>query len=107
MKQDYIETKGQNLKTGMTNRTKQALATKNKIFNIGIKLLRNKGFNEVNVQQITKEAGVSVGTFYHHFDSKLDLFMTLYRIADEHFETYVKQQLEGHNSFNKIIPELQ
>ncbi len=87
----------------ITNRTKQAQATKNKIFEVGIKLLRRKGFDQVNVALITKMAGVSVGTFYHYFDSKLDLFMDIYRSADKYFEEDIPSKLEGKNFFDKIL----
>ncbi len=58
----------------LTNRKKQALATREKLYTVGIKLLRAKGFDNVHIEQIAKDAGVSIGTFYHHFSSKLDLF---------------------------------
>lgn len=71
----------------LTNRDRQALATKNKIFQVGIKLIQKYGLDGVNVTRIAKAAGVSVGTFYHYYKSKLDLFMELYRSADHYFET--------------------
>ena len=87
----------------LTNRAKQALATRDKIYKTGIKILRNKGFDHVHVQQIAKEAGVSVGTFYHHFESKLDLFMELYRRADRYFEEDLPLKLKGKNTAQKIM----
>ncbi|WP_027400006.1 TetR/AcrR family transcriptional regulator [Anaerovorax odorimutans] len=79
----------------LTNRDKQAIATKNKIYKVGIKLLKKDGFDDVNITQIAKAAGVSVGTFYHYYHSKLDLFMDLYRNADKYFEKVVVEKLEG------------
>lgn len=70
----------------LTNRDKQAHATKNKIYQIGIKLIQKYGLDGVNVTQIAKASDVSVGTFYHYYKSKLDLFMDLYRIGDDYFE---------------------
>lgn len=103
MTKDINKNKDQKFEKNKTNRSKQAQATKDKIFQVGIRLLRSKGFDGVNVQQIAKAAGVSVGTFYHHFDSKLDLFMNLYRGVDEYFESTVANGLKGHNCFDKII----
>ncbi len=79
----------------LTNRDKQAIATKKKIYEAGIQLLQKQGFDQANVSQIAKSAGVSVGTFYHYYTSKLDLFMDLYRTADTYYEETISQQLSG------------
>lgn len=78
----------------LTSRDRQALATKNKIFQVGIKLIQKYGLDGVNVTRIAKSADVSVGTFYHYYKSKLDLFMELYRSADHYFETEIASRLE-------------
>lgn len=103
MTKDINSNENQNIEKNMTNRTRQALATRDKIFKVGMKLLRSKGFDGVNVRQIAKAAGASVGTFYHYFDSKLDLFMNLYRGADEHFESTVPEKIAGFNSLDKVL----
>lgn len=79
----------------LTSRDRQALATKKKIFQVGIKLIQKHGLDGVNVTRIAKAAGVSVGTFYHYYTSKLDLFMDLYRSADQHFETELAASLKA------------
>ena len=43
---------------------------KNKIIEVALKLINEKGFDNVSVSEITKEAGVSKGAFYIHFESK-------------------------------------
>lgn len=82
------------MKEKLTSRDKQALATKKKIYQIGIKLIRKYGLDGVNVTQIAKSAGISVGTFYHYYNSKLDLFMELYRKADHYYETRLIHSLK-------------
>lgn len=79
----------------LTSRDRQAIATKNRIFETGISLIQEHGLDGVNVSQIVAASGVSVGTFYHYYKSKLDLFMDLYRSADEYFETEMAEKLEG------------
>ena len=59
-------------KQKMTSRDIQAQATKDKIYKVGIELIQKYGIDGVNVTQIAKAAGVSVGTFYHYYTSKLD-----------------------------------
>ena len=79
----------------LTNRDKQAIATRKKIYKIGIKLIQKHGIDGVGVSQIAKAAGVSVGTFYHYYKSKLDLFMDIYRQADDFYEQELAPQLEA------------
>lgn len=76
----------------LTSRDKQAIATRKKIYRVGIKLIQKHGIDGVGVSQIAKAAGVSVGTFYHYYKSKLDLFMDLYRQADAFYENELAQQ---------------
>jgi AcrR family transcriptional regulator len=87
----------------MTSRAKQAEATKNKIYECGVKLIRKYGFDQVTVEQISSEAGVSVGTYYYYFESKFELFSEIYKRADEYFQTHVEGKLEAQNSVNQII----
>ena len=81
------------MKKQMTSRDKQAQATKNKIYKVGIKLIQKHGLDGINVSQIAKAAGISVGTFYHYYKSKLDLFMDLYRSADARYENELAVQI--------------
>src|SRR6201988_4589083 len=41
-----------------------------KLVDAGLKVLIEKGFNAVGVQDITAAAGVPKGSFYNHFESK-------------------------------------
>ncbi|MEJ2731269.1 MAG: TetR/AcrR family transcriptional regulator [Deltaproteobacteria bacterium] len=47
--------------------------TRQAIFNAAEKILGRNGVNRTNIAEITREAGVAQGTFYIHFDSKIDL----------------------------------
>lgn len=87
----------------LTSRDKQAIATKNKIYKVGIKLIQKHGIDGVGVSQIAKAAGVSVGTFYHYYKSKLDLFMDLYRQGDEYYENELAPKLTDLPFENKIL----
>jgi Transcriptional regulator len=48
-------------------------ATKQRIFHAAKKILQEQGYESLSLKNICKEAGVSNGSFYHHFDSKEDL----------------------------------
>lgn len=47
--------------------------TKRKIFCAAKDILRRQGYEELSIKNICDEAGVSNGSFYHHFKTKDDL----------------------------------
>ncbi len=47
--------------------------TKERIFRAAKRILKKKGYEELSIQNICEEAGVSNGSFYHHFKTKDDL----------------------------------
>lgn len=51
--------------------------TRTKIIESAIKLFSNRGYNKARVDDICEEAGISKGAFYHHFESKQALFLSL------------------------------
>lgn len=53
-------------------------------------------YEKVNIRAIVKKAGVSIGSFYSYFDSKLELFVY---IADYMYEALLKKQAE----FEKLL----
>ena len=63
----------------MTNRQSAALKTKQKIVEAGKKLIAEKGFDNVSVEDITRASGVAKGTFYTYFKRKEDIVFELSR----------------------------
>ncbi len=47
--------------------------TKERIFQAAKRILKKKGYEELSIKNICEEAGVSNGSFYHHFKTKDDL----------------------------------
>nr|WP_307906030.1 TetR/AcrR family transcriptional regulator [Clostridium botulinum] len=74
-----------------TKRQIQAMNTKKKLYDISTELMKTKGYDNVTIQEICKKAGVSVGSFYHYFESKNDIFIELYKIADDFFMIQLKE----------------
>lgn len=54
----------------LSNRKEKAAETKNKIYKSAEQLFSSHGFENVNVDDIVKHAGVAKGSFYVHFESK-------------------------------------
>lgn len=53
--------------------TKKAEKTKLKLLESAKKLISERGFEQVSVEDITRESGVAKGTFYHYFKTKEDV----------------------------------
>ena len=57
----------------MNKRQISANETKQKLVNTAINLLKEHGFDAINVEDLTKAAGVAKGSFYTHFKKKEDI----------------------------------
>ena len=55
--------------------------TKEKIFQAAKRILQKNGYENLSIKNICEEAGVSNGSFYHHFKTKDDLLS--YYIEDQ------------------------
>ena len=51
--------------------------TKQEILNAAFRLFREKGWDNVNIEDIVKEVGVTRGAFYHYFKSREDLIIAV------------------------------
>lgn len=70
-----------------TNRQKRALETRSKIVEAAKKVIAQKGFENVSIEDIAKEAGVATGSFYTYFKRKEDIIEEMnqtdfYRLAE-------------------------
>lgn len=70
----------------MTNRTRQALETKRKIFNTALELFAQYGYDTVTVDDIAKRSGHSKGTFYANFPTKDSVLLEQFNLIDAHYE---------------------
>lgn len=66
----------------LTNRQKQAIATKLRITQVATELFKLHGFDSVKIQDICQAAEISIGAFYHHFKSKTEIINTAYEQVD-------------------------
>ncbi len=66
----------------LTNRQRNALDTKQKIYNAALAVIQKKGYANVCIGDITEAAGVAKGSFYTHFDSKESILLHTYDQLD-------------------------
>ncbi len=63
------------------------------IFNAGRDLFYSRGFKDTNVSDITKMAGVAVGSFYNYYSSKEELFLEIYIKESEKHKKHVMETI--------------
>lgn len=99
----------------LTSRQKQAIETKLRISEAAIKLLKNTSYDLLKITDICSEANVSVGTFYHYFESKDMIIKTSYNSIDsliiedyekKSFNSYIDAIIGLNNSEATIVASL-
>lgn len=81
----------------LTDRQKQALITKGKVYESACKLFAKHDYEKVTIQDICQDANVAVGVFYHYFSSKS-------AILDEFFGFFYEQLLTKTKQFKDDTP---
>jgi len=67
--------------------TSKAEATKRLIFESALALFKQKGFNQVSIQQITDYAGTAKGSFYTYFPTKSDIIVQEFWAIDAYYRS--------------------
>ncbi|MEG2051459.1 MAG: TetR/AcrR family transcriptional regulator [Oscillospiraceae bacterium] len=86
----------------LTSRQKQAIATKLKISDTAFTLFREYGYEKVKITDICQKANISVGNFYHYFESKEKIIENSYK----QIELLLKSDIEVgeyESSFEKAL----
>ncbi|MBR1457598.1 MAG: TetR/AcrR family transcriptional regulator [Oscillospiraceae bacterium] len=68
-------------KRGRPPKTAQPQDAKQKLIDTTVELIKKYGADSITVRNVCEEAGLSIGTFYHHFQNKDDLLMHFVREA--------------------------
>jgi AcrR family transcriptional regulator len=87
----------------MTKRQIQAQKTRERIYQTSVELMEKKGLSNITVEEICKEAGVSVGSFYNCFKTKNDILNEIYEVADDYFLNIVANELTTNSTNDKIV----
>ena len=54
-------------------------ATRSALLEAASYVFRTSGFDKAGVSEVVAQAGASVGSLYHHFTGKADLYLALYQ----------------------------
>lgn len=72
----------------------QAQKTKKLIYDQATRLIKENGFYNVSIEDITTAAGVSVGTFYYYFENKDDLVLLWADDLDQQYVDYYDNEIK-------------
>jgi len=67
------------------------------ILNAALRLFLEKGFGATTLDQILELSGASVGSFYHHFQGKVDVAAALYLETLESYQVAFVNELHRHH----------
>ena len=79
----------------VTDRSIRAMKTKKKLFQNAAKLIAKYGYDNVTVEDICRKAGVSVGAYYHYYNSKSDIIVEFFKEIDLYYEEKVNPDFTG------------
>ena len=74
----------------MSVKTTKKINKKQKLLDSALTLFVNQGIDATSTASIAKHAGVANGTLVHHFSSKEELVLTLYKIIKQDFATQIE-----------------
>lgn len=85
------------------SRQEQAQQTKRRLFDAAYSLLQEKEFKDITIGEIVMRAGVSTGTFYLYYTSKLDVYYQTYVLADAYFLDKVWPRVQTGNTLARLL----
>lgn len=71
--------------------TKKAEKTRSRLLESARRLISERGFDHVSVEDITKDSGVAKGTFYHYFEYKEEVVAEL---SFQSIQTIIKKAID-------------
>jgi len=76
---------------------------KAEIINAAIEVFSQKGYHCAKVSDITQKAGISIGTFYIHFQNKRDLFIEVVEEVFRHIVGDAARNIKGEEDLGKRL----
>lgn len=84
----------------------QSMSKRDKILEFTTQFIAEEGVNGSPMSQIAKKAGIAVGTFYHHFESKEEILNEIYVSIKKEFAIILEEsrlkKLDFKNEFEDV-----
>ncbi|MEQ8268002.1 MAG: TetR/AcrR family transcriptional regulator [Parvibaculum sp.] len=92
--------------SGLSGASRRKLESRRKLMAAARKLFVERGYHETRPQDISRAAGVGHGTFYLHFEDKLDCFLAFTEEAADELHVFVETHHAVAGSLDEGIREL-
>lgn len=86
----------------MRPRQIQSIETKQKIFDTALLLFDQQGYDNVTINEICQQLGLTKGAFYYHFNSKSAILIMKYRFNEESLKKYY-ESISSDKPMQKLI----
>ncbi|MGB9685782.1 MAG: TetR/AcrR family transcriptional regulator [Rectinema subterraneum] len=90
-------------KLPLSKRKLQARETRKRILESALSLFREKGFDQVSIDEITSAAGVSKGSFYTYFQTKSDIIIEEFRLIDDYYQKKESAIMRSPDAASRLI----
>jgi len=78
----------------LTRKERERLMHRKEIMDAALRLFSEKGYHNVSMEEIAKEAEFSVGTIYNFFRSKEELYKSLVKEVADKFHSSLTEEIE-------------
>jgi len=79
----------------LMKRKEKSAQVKSNILNVALRLFMAQGYRQTTIRQIAEEGKITIGTIYHFFEDKEDIFINSSIPAPEQLMTIVEQITES------------
>ena len=82
---------------------KRSDQTRTKILDAAEEVFGSRGYHNASIVEITRQAGVGLGTFYLYFPSKIEIYRHLLRSRQEDFIRAAREAMTGAGDQREVI----
>jgi len=86
-----------------TKKAEQSEATRGTLLKVARKLFTKHGYNATSIEAITRQARITRGALYHHFESKQDLFRAVFEEIERELAEQIAASTLGQADASKIL----
>jgi AcrR family transcriptional regulator len=86
--------------------SRRKMESRRKLMAAARKLFVERGYHDTRPQDISREAGVGHGTFYLHFEDKLDCFLAFTDEAANELDAFLQKHLANAGTLEAVVREI-
>jgi AcrR family transcriptional regulator len=86
--------------------SRRKMESRRKLMAAARKLFVERGYHDTRPQDISREAGVGHGTFYLHFEDKLDCFLAFTDEAANELDGFLQNHLANAGTLEDVVREI-